>query len=104
MRVPSRSRKTTGDFDSSDVMLETGDQFLSRHRGGAKFAHDDRAGVIGDFSGFGRSRLASECESEKRDSGVACAGNVENLARFRWNVMWPSVFLKKQHAILAESD
>ncbi len=67
--------------------LKAGDQFVRRDRGRAEFADHDRAGVIGDFRGFDRRRVAAKREGEERDRGVARAGNIEDLPRLGRNVM-----------------
>ena len=81
-------------------MLETRDQFFPRHGGSSELADNDRAGVIGDLGRFDRRGVAASARVNKRDGGVARAGNIEDLPRFRRNVMRRFVLLKKHHALL----
>src|ERR1051326_8030998 len=101
MMVPSRSTKTARDFDLLEVIFEAGDQFVARHSGGSKFADHNRARVIGDLRSFERRGIADKREREYRDGGVACAGNVEHIARLCRNVMRMFPFLEKHHALFA---
>src|SRR5882762_5102106 len=104
MIVPSRSRKTAGHFSLGAIALETGDQFVARHGGGAEFADDDGAGVVGNFRRFQGRRAADQCEREEGDRRIACTGNVEDLTSFGRNMMRWSVLLKEHHAMFAECD
>ena len=90
MIVPSRSRKTAGLIRSarSSSFLKTGASIRrGRHRRRSKFSDDDGAGVIGNFRRLDRRRAATERESKERDRGVAGAGNIEDLLRFRRDVV-----------------
>src|SRR6202035_4088586 len=106
MMVPSRSRKTAGNRASVifAVLSEAGDKFVACHSRCSKFAYDDRASVVGNFRRFDRSRSADESKSKERNSGVASAGNIENLPCFGWDVMRRFVLLKKHHPVFAEGD
>src|SRR5580704_6479750 len=106
MIVPSRSTKTAA--DSALVMFailsETGEKFIARHGRRSKLADHDAAGVIGYLGGFDGGCLARKRECKKSDRGIACARNIENLARFGRNVMRRLAVLKKHHAMRAEGD
>src|ERR1043166_5423705 len=105
MIVPSRSRKTAGAVSLDEtVILKAGDQFLARHRGGAKFADDHGAAVIGNFGGLARCGLTTKRERKERNRGVARPRNVENLAGFGGNVMRLIFFLKKHHALFPQRN
>src|SRR5437868_434221 len=106
MIVPSRSTKTAGDNLSATRRIppKIGQKFVFRHGCGPKFADNDGTSVIGDFGCFYRCCLANESKGKKRDRGIARARNIENLARFSWDVMRRFVFLKKHHAVFAEGD
>src|ERR1700730_2901848 len=104
MSVPSRSRNTAGSFASHEVMFETCDQFVTRHSGSSELADDYGAAMVGNFSGFKRRGVANKREGEKRNSGIACSGDVKNVSGFRRDVMRWLVSLEKHHSMFAKRD
>src|SRR6266480_184741 len=104
MMVPSRSRKTAGDFALVEVMFEAGDQFVARNSCGAQFSDDHGAGMVGNLRRFKRRRVAYQREGEHRDGGIACTGNIENIPGLRRDVMWSFPFFEKHHPVLAKGD
>src|SRR5947207_7183768 len=106
MIVPSRSTKTAGDASSVTPIMppKTGQKFLFRHACCSKFADNDGTSVIGDFGSFHRCCFANQPKGKERDGGIACARNIENLARFSWDVMRRFVLLKKHHAVFAQGN
>ena len=88
MSVPSRSRKTAGRVSSGEtVILEAGDELLVRDGGGAEFADDNGAGVVGDFRGLSGRGLAAKREGKEGNGRVARPGDIEDLSCLRRNVM-----------------
>src|SRR6266478_3545761 len=102
MMVPSRSTKTARDFALVEVMFEAGDQFIAGDGRGTEFANNDGARVVRDQCGFERRRVASKCEREHGDRGVAGAGNVEHVARLRRDVMRVLSLFEKHDAMFPE--
>src|SRR5205814_10429142 len=100
MMVPSRSRKTAGDFALVEVMFEAGDQFVARNSCRAQFPDDHGAGVISNLRSFKRRRVAYQREREHRDAGVAGAGHIENISGLRRDVMRSFPFFEKHHPML----
>src|SRR5262245_41884142 len=106
MIVPSRSIKTAGDGASLifAVRSTTGDEFISRHSRGSKFAYDYSTRVISNFRRFDRSRAADQPKREERNRGVACTRDIENLASLCADVVRRVVLLKKHHPVFAKCD
>src|SRR5262249_41726743 len=106
MIVPSRSMKTAGDSTSRIFALisKTGYEFISRHSRRSKLAHHYSASVIGNLRRFNRSRAAHESKREKRNRGVPCARDIENLTSLCADVMRRVVLLKKHHPVFAQRD
>src|SRR5260370_39359681 len=106
MTVRARLTKTAGNNLSAcrRVTPKIGQKLLFRHGCGPKFADNDGTSVIGDFGRFHRCCLANEPKGKERDGGVARARNIENLARFSWDVMRRFVLLKKHHAVFTEGN
>src|SRR5215211_2871999 len=106
MMVPSRSMKTADDSASRivPVLSKTGDEFISRHGRGSKFAHDYRASVVGDLRCFNRSRAADESKREERNRGVARTRDIENLTSLRSDVVRRFVLAEKHHSVFAQRD
>src|SRR5437016_1201345 len=102
MIVPSRSKNTAGVFPSA--ILEILEQLFATDGCSPKLSYNHGTSVIGDIGSFQRSRAGRECERKERDCGIACAGNVENLARFRGHVMRHLAALEKHHPLFAERD
>src|SRR3954469_14667920 len=105
MRVPSRSRKMAGQPSLDEpVILEAGDEFVSRRRRRPKFSHDDGAGVVCNFGGFIWLGVAAQSQGKMSDRRVARAGNVENLLGFGGNVVRLFSSLKKHHSLFTQRD
>ena len=86
-------------------MSREGCQKLVRGQGGgAEFANDDAAGVVGDFGGVLQLETGGESQSQQRDGGVTRAGNVIDLASTRMDVVRALAALKEHHAVLAKGD
>ena len=60
--------------------------------------------MVRDFRRFNRSCSADESQGKERNSGVAGAGDIENLPCLSWDVMRRLVVLKQHHAVFAEGD
>src|SRR4030095_1045258 len=95
MTVPSRSKKTAGLFASP--IFETFSQFRRRNRCRPELAHNNRAGVIGNFGCFERSGAAAERQRKQSDRGVARARNIEYLTGLCRNLMRFLIALEKHH-------
>src|SRR5437762_12152726 len=101
MIVPSRSKKTAVVFPSA--IFEILSQFFRRNRCRSQFAHDNGAGVIGNFSRFQRCGAAAKREREQSDSGIARARNVEDLSSLGWHMMPLLTVLEKRQSLFAQS-
>src|SRR5690242_7259234 len=103
MMVPSRSTKTAGDSASvmSAILSKAGHEFVSCQGRCSQFTDDDGASVVGDFRRFNRSRSTDESKRKERNSGVAGAGDIENLPCLSWDVMRRLVVLKEHHPVFA---
>lgn len=55
-------------------------KFLGRDGGGAEFADDDAGGGVGEDHGIRQGRAGGNGQRKNAENGVACAGNVEDLA------------------------
>src|SRR6476659_9862911 len=106
MIVPSRSIKTADDSASLifPVLSKTGDEFISRHSRGSKFAHDYCASMVGNLSRFNRSRAADEPKREEGNRGVARTRDIENLTSLRADVVRCFVLAEKHHSVFAQRD
>src|SRR6266487_1109040 len=102
MIVPSRSKKTAGVFPSA--IFEILSQFFRRNRCRPQFAHDNGAGVIGNFSRFQRCGATAKREREQSESGITRARNVEDLSSLGWHMMRLLTVLEKHHSLFAQSD
>src|SRR4030095_2040328 len=102
MIVPSRSKKTTAVFTSA--IFEILSQFFRRNRCRPQFAHDNGAGVIGNFSCFQRGGATAKREREQSDSGITRAGNIEDLSSLCWHMMALLPVLEKHHSFPAQRD
>src|SRR6188472_217192 len=106
MIVPSRSIKTARDSASSNFALlsKIGDEFISRHSRRSKFAHDHSASMIGNLRRFYRGCTADEAKREKRNRGVACAGDIKNLTSLCADVVRRFVLAEKHHSVFTQRD
>src|SRR4051812_17851063 len=106
MMVPSRSRKTAACNPSmgARVILKTGAQFFHRRRRRSKLSNNNGTGVVCNFRGFNRGCVATKCQGEKRNCSVAGARHIEDLLRFRRDVMRRFAFLKQHHSLFAERN
>src|SRR5215470_2486383 len=105
MIVPSRSTKTAGDSASFMfvVLSEPSNEFISRDGCRAELA-DDAAAMIGDLRRFNRSGFTDEPKGEERNSSIACARDIKNLACLGWDVVRRFILLKQHHPVFAECD
>src|SRR5881396_2173491 len=71
---------------SSPFAFETRQQFLRRHRGRAHFADDSARRVIGKNRRLQGRGPGSNSQGERRNHGVARAGNIKHFASERRNV------------------
>ena len=86
------------------MVLETFEELVGGERGGAEFAHDDAAGVVGDFGSLDRRGARAEGKGVESDGRVARAGNIEDLARPRRRMIPHPVAGEEKHPELTQRD
>src|SRR5882724_5497737 len=89
---------------SSPFALETRQQFFRRHGGCAHFADDSARRVIGENRRLQRRGPGGNGQSERRNHGVARAGNIKHFARERRNVERLLSALTQEQTVVAQCN